>query len=156
MFVVSEEVTSPPSPPRPIVAVEPRDQLYMGPQADGVIVKWINAGYPTPPPRFPLNLPPTPPPPRSYHGESVAFGAYADLGYLTTPPPYTNTPPAYAPPAGTGIPASQFGGVPNGLSGITLPRSATNPYVYDTWSLHYENNGIDEPGTPVLTSPPTA
>mgnify|MGYP001461361184 CR=1 FL=1 len=147
VFEVWEEVTSPPSPPRPLVAVEPRDERYMGPQAQGIIVKWINANptpYPLPPPLFPLNLPPTPPPPRSYSVGSVAFGAYADLGYLTTPPPYTNTPPAYSPPAGAGIPASQFGGVPNGLSGITLPRSATNPFVYDTWSLHYENNGLDE------------
>jgi prepilin-type N-terminal cleavage/methylation domain-containing protein len=156
VFEVWEEVTSPPSPPRPIVAVEPRDERYLGPQAQGAIVQWINANYPLPSPPpppplpppllFSLNLPPTPPPPRSYSVRSVAFGAYADLGYLTIPPPYTNTPPPYSPPAGAGIPASQFGGVPDPKSGIAAPRSAVNPYVYDTWSLHYENNGLDEDG----------
>jgi hypothetical protein len=128
----------------------------MGPLAQGIIVQWINANptpYPLPPPPppllFSLTFPP-PPPQYQYSVRSVAFGAYADLGYLTTPPPYTNTPPAYSPPAGAGIPASQFGGIPDPKSGIVSPRSTTNPFVYDTWSLHYENDGVDQFGDGIV------
>ncbi len=142
VFDVTE---GPPPPPasRPIVAVEPRDVSYLGPLADGIVKQWINATYPA---TFQLNPPIAPPPPRQYYA-TVAFGAYADLGYLTTPPPYTNTPPAYSPPAGAGIPASQFGGVPDLKSWIPAPRSAINPFFYDTWSLHYENDGVLQRGS---------
>ncbi len=129
VFVVTEG-----PPPRPVVAVEPRDVIYRS-----VLTQWINASYPA---TLSLN-PPAPPP--QYSVGSVAFGAYADLGYLTTPPPYTVTPPAYTPPSG--FPTPQFGEVPNALSGITTPRSVTNPFVYDTWSLHYENDGIPQLST---------
>jgi prepilin-type N-terminal cleavage/methylation domain-containing protein len=52
-------------------------------------------------------------------------GAYVDLGYS----------PALSPP-------SLFSGNPAAKSGLTV-----RPFVYDTWSLHYENDGVLQLGT---------
>lgn len=69
-------------------------------------------------------------------GTPVAAGAYADLGYLVGL--------TYSPPPGFPIP--QFGTFPASLSGIGPTDTAGNPFAYDTWSWHYENNGVDEGG----------
>lgn len=50
----------------------------------------------------------------------IASGAYVDLGYAP------------------GI-ATSFSGIPAIKSKLTAP-----PFVYDTWSLHYENDGVDQ------------
>ncbi len=71
-------------------------------------------------------------------GPAIAAGAYADLGYLVNPPAYSRPP---------GFPTPQFGGSPHTLSGIPPTKTPANPFVYDTGSLHYENNGIDDGGT---------
>ncbi len=62
----------------------------------------------------------------SMTGASSAYGAYADLGWT---PPSGFTPSPGNPPL--------FNGAPSTRSGIT-----TRPYIYDTWSLHYENDGV--------------
>jgi hypothetical protein len=60
-------------------------------------------------------------------GTPAAFGAYADLGY------------AYMPPGAA--PLAAFNGNPAGKSQLAAP-----PFVYDTWSLHYESDGVDQFG----------
>jgi len=71
---------------------------------------------------------------------AVAYGAYVDLGYATG---YVD---------GLGNPRSAFCKVnddPNtGAPGprSNLPPSVTGPRVYDTWSLHYENDGVKQVG----------
>lgn len=50
-------------------------------------------------------------------------GGYVDLGYNTSL-----------------APATQFSGAPHTKSGL----STTRPYIYDTWSEHYEQNGADD------------
>jgi prepilin-type N-terminal cleavage/methylation domain-containing protein len=73
----------------------------------------------------------------------VATGAYADLGYLFQPA-ITST---YTPPIGFLSPI--FGGRPSPMSGY--PTVAPFPQcLYDTWSLHYENNGMNNAGIPGL------
>lgn len=62
----------------------------------------------------------------------VAFGAYADLGYRT----------GYVPAAGA--PPALFNLAPAARSGIIA-----RPFTYDTWSLHYENDGFPQPSTNV-------
>lgn len=57
----------------------------------------------------------------------VAFGAYADLGYAT----------GYVPAVGD--PVAIFNGAPKAESALVA-----RPFIYDTWSLHYEANGLDE------------
>ena len=84
-----------------------------------------------------------------YHGTPVSYGAYVDLGfgigYPSGPfPVFYNTPNGGIRPV---LPAG-------GTLGLTpvLPVAAQNTvyggspfstaYTYDTWSLHYENDGI--------------
>lgn len=56
-------------------------------------------------------------------GNPVGYGAYVDLGYPYTPPP----------------------NVPRPWFNFNSANSKTNlPYVYDTWSNHYEKDGIDQ------------
>jgi prepilin-type N-terminal cleavage/methylation domain-containing protein len=64
---------------------------------------------------------------------AVKRGAYVDLGYSHT----QNV-----------TPISQFSRInPNAIrSGLPVPRLAANQRIYDTWSLHYENDGIDNDG----------
>lgn len=66
----------------------------------------------------------------------VGFGAYVDLGYG-----HSLTPPFSVP--------SQFDGQPTPRSGLRPPTTPPPPppsthYVYDTWSLHYEADGVDQ------------
>lgn len=63
-------------------------------------------------------------------GTPVAFGAYVDLGYATT----------YTPSAGDPLPL--FNQQPTAKSGSTA-----RPFAFDTWSLHYENDGLDQDTT---------
>lgn len=60
-------------------------------------------------------------------GANVQQGAYVDLGYGVTPGYKRGT-------------ASMFAGAPQAKSQLVPPLYPT----YDTWSLHYENNGINE------------
>jgi hypothetical protein len=64
-----------------------------------------------------------------------AFGAYVDLGYAPT---YTAT--------GTN-PAPLFNRInPNGTM-CGLPTTGNVSRIYDTWSLHYENDGVLQKST---------
>jgi hypothetical protein len=67
-------------------------------------------------------------------GSPTIFGAYVDLGYAQS---------GYAP---ANPPFPLFNLAPSLKSGYTVvtPRL---PFVYDTWSLHYENDGILQKGT---------
>ena len=73
-----------------------------------------------------------------FTGSPVASGAYVDLGNGVT----TNS-------LLTGIVASgsaaRFGGY--GQAKSSLAGSATTRRTYDTWSTHYEANGLDEDGS---------
>lgn len=64
---------------------------------------------------------------------SDPFGAYADLGYGVS---------ASYNPTITGVPRPLFAGAPNSRCGSTA-----RPFVYDTWSLHYEADGQPQNGT---------
>lgn len=64
----------------------------------------------------------------------AAFGAYADLGYAPT---YT--------PTGT-APTPLFNRNPGGATPNKCGWASGQPRFYDTWSLHYENNGVDDSG----------
>jgi hypothetical protein len=74
------------------------------------------------------------------------YGAYVDLGYLGLHSIWKNqslaVPPLSVPP--------QFAAAPRTRSKLNLLGRAIpffEPYrVYDTWSFHYENNGINEDG----------
>ncbi len=110
----------------PQLAVEPRDQGYRN-----LLVAWIKNGYPYPNASAPSS-----------------FGAFADLGYgfniLATPP----TPPPvtyYNPPTGppSTLPIPLFSGAADAKSGWV----ALSPQFYDTWSLHYENDGVQQRST---------
>jgi prepilin-type N-terminal cleavage/methylation domain-containing protein len=68
-------------------------------------------------------------------GTPIGYGAYVDLGYA----------PGYSP--GAGAPQPVFNQAPpllaaGGKSGITA-----RPYAYDTWSWHYENDGLPQYGS---------
>jgi prepilin-type N-terminal cleavage/methylation domain-containing protein len=71
-----------------------------------------------------------------YGGSPLTYGAYADLAYGITK--------TYTPASGAPVPL--FNLAPAAKSGIPSTRSPTNPYAYDTWSLHYENDGIKQMG----------
>jgi hypothetical protein len=92
----------------------------------------------------------------------VGQGAYVDMGYgfstQLTPPGMMNA-PRFA--SGSGAPPWFF--TPRALSDIFGNQLAPGYAVYDTWSFHYENNGVNEDndgvlnGQPVdLTAQPTA
>lgn len=70
----------------------------------------------------------------------VSAGAYADLGYG-----FGKT---YNPPSGSPVPSFNLG--PNAKSGYTTTR----PFVYDTWSMHYEADGVLQGST--IPTPATA
>jgi hypothetical protein len=67
-------------------------------------------------------------PPLGDPGGPVALGAYVDLGYGEIAQPDLEQP-------------APFALAPNPLCGSTA-----RPYCYDTWSLHYENDGLDQNG----------
>jgi hypothetical protein len=62
----------------------------------------------------------------------VSYGAYVDLGYQL-PSAYTIAP---------GAPRHQFS-IAQNVRNDPSPLAMTLP-TYDTWSLHYENNGVNE------------
>lgn len=67
----------------------------------------------------------------------VSYGAYVNLGYA----------PGYSPAPNAPAPHFQHTGDPrSGLTG-TAARPAR---VYDTWSFHYEHDGIDQDGDGVI------
>ncbi|MEX0611933.1 MAG: hypothetical protein WD229_07415, partial [Pirellulales bacterium] len=78
----------------------------------------------------------------------VSQGAYVDLGYgyddrftvplLPIPDPATTYHPNFA----SSAPAWFF--VPRGLTDVLGRLLAPGYAVYDTWSFHYENNGVNE------------
>lgn len=61
----------------------------------------------------------------------ISFGAYADLGYMAGV--------TYNPPVASIPEPAQFNFAPAARSGYTA-----RPFVYDTWSLHFEANGNNE------------
>jgi prepilin-type N-terminal cleavage/methylation domain-containing protein len=91
-------------------------------------------------------------PPPLTPGAPIGFGAYVDLGYgyvqsTDLGPNYTvSFPLTYAPtPATAGYLTPLFASAPPSLSGLASSHSA-GPFVYDTWSWHYENDGVDQFG----------
>jgi hypothetical protein len=63
-------------------------------------------------------------------GTVLGNGAYVDLGYEPGPTagtPFQRVNPDRRPSTGS----------------MQFPSAATDPRVYDTWSLHYENDGIE-------------
>jgi hypothetical protein len=68
-------------------------------------------------------------------GTFVGTGAYADLGYLVGT--------GYTPGAN---PVPVFGFTPETRSAFPAVRTTLYPFAYDTWSWHYENDGIDQNG----------
>jgi len=64
---------------------------------------------------------------------SAASGAYVDLGNLALPGP-----------SGMGARFSGYGDSRSGTGANGLQGSATTRRTYDTWSTHYEANGINE------------
>ncbi len=101
------------------IALEPRDPGDMDSAYD-----WVTAS-------------PTPYPAASAPG---AFGGYADLGYgyqFRKPSNPSSSLVDYAPPATWTQPV--FAGRPATKSQLTA-----RPFVWDTWSLHYENDGIKQ------------
>ncbi len=66
-----------------------------------------------------------------------ATGAYVDLGYHNT----------------VGSTLSVFSDInPNARPTIAFPQNTAAARVYDTWSLHYENDGLDDVGDPITSS----
>ena len=93
------------------------------------------------------------------HFQFVGQGAYVDMGYgfdehfaidwIHAPGPPPGTPffnkPKYAPAYASSIAPWFFSrGFLSDVNG--LPPLAPGYCVYDTWSFHYENNGINEDG----------
>jgi prepilin-type N-terminal cleavage/methylation domain-containing protein len=78
-------------------------------------------------------------------GTPVSFGAYADLGYG-----FGRT---YTPPSGFPTPSFNLG--PASMSGYSTSGTPRPPFVYDTWSLHYEADGVVQESQ-VPTTPPSA
>jgi len=66
----------------------------------------------------------------------ASYGAYVDLGYA----------PNYTPPAGAPQPRFLHLGDPRSGLNATNVTGAQGARVYDTWSFHYEHDGIDQDG----------
>jgi hypothetical protein len=96
---------------------------------------------------------------QSFYAQTVAgFGAYVDLGWAyqrgSANPANLYWPPGgqatvSAPlkmPAGLALPTAALFAVPHqpGWHPRNRVRLSGYPAVYDTWSFHYENNGLDE------------
>jgi hypothetical protein len=86
----------------------------------------------------------------------VGQGAYVDLGYgydfrFNTPKfplPYYPPPPPTSNAFGSAAPPWFFES--NGLRDVYGTQLSPGYAVYDTWSFHYENNGVDEDGNRVV------
>jgi hypothetical protein len=66
-----------------------------------------------------------------------AIGAYVDLGWAGTS--VTSFGGSFPPSGNTALGSS-------GMRVSNTPNSRTLPLIYDTWSTHYESNGIDDDG----------
>jgi prepilin-type N-terminal cleavage/methylation domain-containing protein len=82
-------------------------------------------------------------------------GAYVDMGYgydprfqLTGQPLGMFPAPKYASNYASGVAPWFFD--PHGLSDVFGHQVSPGYCVYDTWSFHYENDGIDEDGSTVI------
>jgi len=75
------------------------------------------------------------------------YGAYCDLGWGFDPPP-TGSMAYLAPPTGSPAPLPLFNEIrPAGYHPRSSPQTnavTLYPAVYDTWSYHYENDGINQ------------
>ncbi len=74
-------------------------------------------------------------------GPFSGYGAYVDLGWFGGPT--TLIGPA-SPTGGPGQ-APRFADLPNSRSGLR-PANASGNRIWDSWSTHYESNGIDDDG----------
>ncbi len=92
-------------------------------------------------PRYPNLTPPPPPPPEDAEPAWIGFGAFVDVGYG-----HSSRLGFDAPGVAT---SSDFSGIPHQLSGLrnVLARGSW-PYVYCTWSTHYELGGPATDGFP--------
>jgi len=73
---------------------------------------------------------------------TAARGAYVDLGWNASNFPTVPMDPATFPPA-TGTSVFQTGGV---FVSKQPAQALLTPFTYDTWSSHYETDGIDQNG----------
>jgi prepilin-type N-terminal cleavage/methylation domain-containing protein len=103
-------------------------------------------------PQYPSLTPNPPSPPAT--PQWIGFGAFVDLGWghgIQESPPATPTARlrAYNTP---GIrDSSDFSGPPHGRSRMNAGVNWRTPtYCYDTWSMHYERDGIDQDGNGVI------
>ena len=82
----------------------------------------------------------------------VGQGAYVDMGYGFDPrwaqPQFPL--PAFHPNVGSAAPPWFF--LPRALSDVFGNQLAPGYTVYDTWSFHYENNGVNEDDDEVQTA----
>ncbi len=67
-------------------------------------------------------------------GSSVTTGGYADLGYMFNKSYLGGNPPVLA-------------DRPNSKSGYSASGTPRPPFVYDTWSMHYEADGVQQYAT---------
>lgn len=67
----------------------------------------------------------------------IAFGAFVDLGYMFNV--------TYGPPAT--FPQAQLNFAPAAKSGYTTTGTPRPAFVYDTWSLHFEADGVLQAST---------
>ncbi len=73
----------------------------------------------------------------------VSYGAYVDLGYLNDGYGISN--PRYVPLSGMPVPNFHHTGTPlSKLQAGFGPSPGLVARVYDTWSLHYEYDGVDQ------------
>lgn len=74
----------------------------------------------------------------------VGFGAYVDLYWNVIDTWSPGTPRGWTTTAND--PPLLFSGAPNSKSGLDFSNATTAAVTYDTWSFHYENDGINQGG----------
>lgn len=115
---------------------------------EAVLIQPGDAGYS-------INPPPLPPVVSNDTSYAVGYGAFVDLGYgkdLESPAefPYESeytSLPAQPPSTRNVLTAPQFSTTPNPNSLLDYPMPVPIPgrqRVYDTFSTHYETNGVDD------------
>ena len=109
-------------PGAPILNVSPIPNVL------GTVVEPSEAGWDLPAP--PVNLAP------------VGFGAYVDLHWNVIDTWSLGTLRGWTPLANA--PTPLFDGVPNSKSGLNFSTASIASVAYDTWSFHYEKDGIDQ------------